>query len=67
MRSKIMCNAWLGMCLDVVRKHSGIMVQFTCVHTTLMKLNFSCLLALERVAEVKGHLWDPDCWPQAVG
>lgn len=62
-----MCNAWLGMCLDVVRKHSGIMVQFTCVHTTLMKLNISCLLALGRVAEGKGHLWDPDCWPQAVG
>lgn len=30
MRSKIMRNVWLGMWLDVDRKHSGIRVQFTC-------------------------------------
>lgn len=51
MTSKITCECVVGMWLDVVSKHSGIMVQLTCVHTALMRLNISCLLVLGRVAE----------------
>lgn len=59
MRSEIICNVWLGMWLDVLRKHSGIVVQLTSVHTMLMKVNIRCLWELGRLAEGKGPLVGP--------